>query len=57
MSEMNSAPKRGVPVWVQVIVWVALLGLLVVVALGLRRSQQGTVQVGDGIPNLNSALL
>jgi cytochrome c biogenesis protein CcmG, thiol:disulfide interchange protein DsbE len=51
MSETNSAPKRGVPVWVQVIVWVALLGLLVVVALGLRRSQQGTVQVGDTIPD------
>jgi cytochrome c biogenesis protein CcmG/thiol:disulfide interchange protein DsbE len=51
MSEINSAPKRGVPVWVQVIVWVALLGLLVVVALGLRRAQQGTVQVGDTIPD------
>src|SRR5512145_3257769 len=49
--ETNSAPKRGVPLWVQVVVWVALLGLLVVVALGLRRSQQGTVQVGDTIPD------
>jgi cytochrome c biogenesis protein CcmG, thiol:disulfide interchange protein DsbE len=53
MSETNAAPKRGVPVWVQVIVWVALLGLLVVVALGLRRSQQGTVQVGDTIPEFS----
>lgn len=51
MSEMNAAPKRGVPVWVQVIVWVVLLGLLVIVAFGLRRSQQGTVQVGDTIPD------
>jgi cytochrome c biogenesis protein CcmG/thiol:disulfide interchange protein DsbE len=52
MSEINSAPpKRGVPVWVQVIVWVALLALLVIVALGLRRSQQGSVQVGDTIPD------
>ncbi len=51
MSETSSAPKRGVPVWVQVIVWVALLGLLVIVAFGLRRSQQGTVQVGDTIPD------
>jgi cytochrome c biogenesis protein CcmG/thiol:disulfide interchange protein DsbE len=51
MSEINSAPKRGVPVWVQVLVWVALLALLVVVALSLRRSQQGTVQVGDTIPD------
>jgi cytochrome c biogenesis protein CcmG, thiol:disulfide interchange protein DsbE len=51
MSEINSASKRGVPVWAQVIVWVVLLALLVVVALGLRRSQQGTVQVGDIIPD------
>jgi cytochrome c biogenesis protein CcmG/thiol:disulfide interchange protein DsbE len=45
------APKRGVPVWAQIIVWVALLGLLTVVALGLRRTQQGTVQIGDMIPD------
>jgi cytochrome c biogenesis protein CcmG/thiol:disulfide interchange protein DsbE len=46
----QGAPKRGVPLWAQIIVWVALLGLLTVVALGLRRTQQGTVQVGDTIP-------
>jgi cytochrome c biogenesis protein CcmG/thiol:disulfide interchange protein DsbE len=46
----QSAPRRGVPLWAQIIVWVALLGLLTVVALGLRRTQQGTVQVGDTIP-------
>jgi len=49
MSETNSAPRRGVPVWAQIIVWVVLLGLLVVVAFGLRRSQQRNVQVGDTI--------
>jgi cytochrome c biogenesis protein CcmG/thiol:disulfide interchange protein DsbE len=53
MSETNVAPKRGVPVWAQVIVWVVLLGLLVIVAFGLRRSQQGTVQVGDTIPEFS----
>jgi cytochrome c biogenesis protein CcmG/thiol:disulfide interchange protein DsbE len=46
----QGAPKRGVPLWAQIVVWVALLGLLTVVALGLRRTQQGTVQVGDTIP-------
>ncbi len=53
MSETNptSAPeRRGVPLWAQIIVWVGLLLLLVIVALGLRRAQQGTVQVGDTIP-------
>lgn len=45
------APRRGVPLWAQIIVWVALLGLLTIVALGLRRTQQGTVQIGDMIPD------
>ena len=48
---LQKAPKRGVPMWAQVIVWVALLGLLTIVAFGLRRTQQGTVQVGDMIPD------
>jgi len=47
----DAPPRRGVPVWAQIIVWVALLGLLTIVALGLRRTQQGTVQVGDSIPD------
>jgi cytochrome c biogenesis protein CcmG, thiol:disulfide interchange protein DsbE len=53
MSENNVAPRRGVPVWVQVIVWVVLLALLAIVAFGLKRSQQGSVQVGDTIPDFN----
>jgi cytochrome c biogenesis protein CcmG, thiol:disulfide interchange protein DsbE len=51
MSDTNSPPRRGVPIWAQVVVWVALLGLLVVVALGLRLSQQGPIQVGDTVPD------
>jgi cytochrome c biogenesis protein CcmG/thiol:disulfide interchange protein DsbE len=46
-----SAPRRGVPLWAQIIVWGALLALLTVVALGLKRTQQGTVKVGDMIPD------
>ncbi len=47
----QAAPRRGVPLWAQIIVWVVLLGLLTIVAFGLRRTQQGTVQVGDVIPD------
>jgi len=57
MSEITStplpAPRRGVPVWAQIIVWVALLGLLTVVAITLKRTQQGTVKVGDSIPDFS----
>ncbi len=45
------ARRRGVPVWAQVIVWAVLVGLLVLVAIALKRSQQGTVQPGDKIPD------
>jgi cytochrome c biogenesis protein CcmG, thiol:disulfide interchange protein DsbE len=51
MSETNKAPRESVPVWVQVVVLVALLALLAVVAFSLKRTQQGTVQVGDTIPD------
>ncbi len=44
----ETAPRRGVPLWVQVIVWVFLLGLLGIVALGLNRAQNNTVTVQPG---------
>ncbi|HTP02851.1 MAG TPA: TlpA disulfide reductase family protein [Anaerolineales bacterium] len=45
------AKRRGVPMWAQIIIWVVLLGLLAMVAVALRRTQQGTVQPGDKIPD------
>ncbi len=50
------ARRRGVPVWAQVIIWAVLVGLLVLVAIALKRSQQGTVQPGDAIPDFNMPL-
>jgi cytochrome c biogenesis protein CcmG/thiol:disulfide interchange protein DsbE len=46
------ASRRGVPLWAQVITWGVLVGLLVLVAIALKRSQQGTAQPGDKIPDL-----
>jgi cytochrome c biogenesis protein CcmG, thiol:disulfide interchange protein DsbE len=56
MSEAHVAPRRGVPVWVQIVVWVGLISLLGLVAFGLRRAQQGTVQAGDKIPDFTLSL-
>jgi len=42
-----TAPPRGVPLWAQIVIWAVVLGLLVVLAIGLKRTQQGTVQPGD----------
>jgi len=47
----TSAPRRGVPLWVQIIIWVSLLGLLVTVAIELNRSQQGQIGPGDKVSN------
>ncbi len=50
------APRRGVPLWAQILIWVFLIGLLAIVALGLRRAQQGTVQPGQKIENFTLPL-
>jgi cytochrome c biogenesis protein CcmG/thiol:disulfide interchange protein DsbE len=44
-----AAPRRGVPIWAQVIIWVFLVGLLAIVAVKLSRAQEGTVQPGATI--------
>ena len=51
------APERkGVPIWAQIIIWLFLVGLLVIVAMGLNRAQQGTVQPGHVIDDFTLPL-
>ena len=53
----NTAPQRkGVPIWVQVVIWVFIAGLLVIVAMGLRRAQQGTIQPGQVVDDFTLGL-
>ena len=52
----TSAPRRGVPLWAQIVIWVFLIGLLAIVAMGLRRAQQGTVQPGQKIESFTLPL-
>ncbi len=57
MTETTSvAPRRGVPLWVQIIVWVFLLGLLGIVALGLNKAQKSTMTVQPGVKIENFTL-
>ncbi len=57
MTETSTpAPRRGVPLWVQIIVFAFLLGLLIIVALGLVRRQQGTVQPGQALADFTLPL-
>jgi len=57
MTEMNeSAPRRAVPLWAQIVVFAALIGLLALVGVTLNKRQQGTVQPGDQIPDFSMPL-
>jgi cytochrome c biogenesis protein CcmG/thiol:disulfide interchange protein DsbE len=52
MIETQAATRRQVPRWAQLLIWAVLL----VVGLGLRRTQQGTVQPGDQLPDFSLPL-
>ena len=56
MADVNTDSKRGVPIWIQILIWTFLLGLLVLVGWGLKRAQQGTIQPGDKVPDFSLAL-
>ena len=57
MSESaTTQSRRAVPVWIQVLVWVFLIGLLVMLAIGLNRSQRGTVQPGERVGDFQLTL-
>ena len=48
--------RRGVPLWIQIIIWGVFVGLLVIVAITLNRSQQGTVQPGDRLNDFSMTM-
>ncbi|GAB4461846.1 MAG: hypothetical protein Kow0070_20020 [Anaerolineales bacterium] len=48
--------RKGVPLWAQVIIWAVLAGLLIIVALGLNRAQQGTIQPGHAVDDFTLPL-
>jgi cytochrome c biogenesis protein CcmG/thiol:disulfide interchange protein DsbE len=47
--EVQQAASR--PQWGRILVWVGVLGLLALLALGLMRTQQGSVSVGQRVPD------
>lgn len=55
-TEPPAIARRAVPLWVQILVWAFLVGLLVLVGMGMSRAQQGTVQPGDYVPDFSLTL-
>ena len=49
----TSAPKRGVRLSTQIIIWTILMALLVLVGLGLKKAQNPIISVGSQVPNFS----
>lgn len=49
-AEAAAARPRQLPAWVIVLVFLVLVGFLALIAWGLNRSQQGSVQIHDTVP-------
>ena len=55
-TEATASPRRGVPLWVQILVWTFLVSFLILMGLGVARAQQGTVQPGYEVPDFSLGL-
>jgi len=56
--EPNTAPtpKRGVPLWAQILVWIGLLGLLGLLAAGLLKAKNPILGIGSSVPDFTLTL-
>jgi len=52
----KTVSRRGVPLWAQIVIWALLAGLLVIVAVELNHSQQGSLQRGARIGDFSMPL-
>jgi cytochrome c biogenesis protein CcmG/thiol:disulfide interchange protein DsbE len=52
----SPAPKRGVPLWAQVLIWIGLLGLLGLLASMLLKAKNPIIQKGALVPNFSLPL-
>jgi len=49
----TTTPKRGVPIWAQILIWVILVGLLALVGFGLQRAQNPMAVIGKPVPDFS----
>ena len=53
MEPLEDSPEKATrPQWGVVLVWVFVIGLLGVLTFGIIRTQRGTIQIGDPVPDL-----
>ncbi|GAB4498646.1 MAG: TlpA disulfide reductase family protein [Anaerolineales bacterium] len=51
MTDTTTPTKRSVPLWVQVTIWVFLVGLLALVGFGLKRASNPMAEIGKPVPD------
>jgi cytochrome c biogenesis protein CcmG, thiol:disulfide interchange protein DsbE len=56
ITKPTAKPRRGAPLWAQILVWIGLLALLVVLGLGLFRAQHPILSVGSKVPDFTLKL-
>ena len=56
--EPNPSPasRRGVPLWVQILIWIGLLSLLALLAVSLFKNQNPIITVGSTVPDFTATL-
>ena len=55
-TETTTISRRGVSLWVQILIWAFLAVFLVLMGIGVTRAQQGTVQPGYEVPDFSLTL-
>ena len=53
MTEETNIEKKGVALWVQIVIWVFIVGLLALVAFGLNRARNPMAEVGKPVPDFD----
>jgi cytochrome c biogenesis protein CcmG, thiol:disulfide interchange protein DsbE len=54
--QSSSAPRRGLPLWAQLLIWAGLLVLLALVAVGLIKAQRPILRIGSEVPDFTLPL-
>jgi len=53
MTEETNVEKKGVALWVQIVIWVFVIGLLALVGFGLNRARNPMVAIGDSVSDFD----
>jgi cytochrome c biogenesis protein CcmG, thiol:disulfide interchange protein DsbE len=50
-TKASDVPRRGAPLWVQIIIWIGVIALLVILGLGLFRAQHPIISISSNVPD------